>query len=52
MKATAKCWMYSKDFPQGRIFEEGEEIPQGFEDHPVKEPPKKKRGRPRKDERK
>jgi len=42
---------YSQEFPDGRIFRKGEEIPDGCVDHPVKiiqDPPKKKRGRPRK----
>ncbi|MBT8449486.1 MAG: hypothetical protein KJO69_07345 [Gammaproteobacteria bacterium] len=42
---------YSSDFPGGRIFEQGEEIPEGYVDHPgkiAKAAPKKRRGRPRK----
>ena len=44
MKAEHRQWLYSKDCPQGRIFEEGDEIPTGFVDSPdkVNVAPKKK----------
>ena len=52
MKAETRCFMYSKEFPKGVIFEKDEEIPDGFFDSPAKlKAPKKKRGRPRKNER-
>ena len=54
MRAETRCFRYSLEYPQGRIFEKDEEIPDGYFDHPKlvkKSPPKKKRGRPRKNER-
>ena len=53
MKTECRQLLYSVEFPEGRIFEKDEEIPQGYVDHPgkiAKDPPKKKRGRPRKTE--
>lgn len=29
-------WLYSKDCPEGRIFEEGEDVPAGYVDAPNK----------------
>ena len=29
-------WLYSKECPKGRIFEEGDEVPAGWVDHPSK----------------
>ena len=29
-------WLYSKDCPKGRIFEEGEDVPEGYVDSPAK----------------
>ena len=29
------CWGYSKDFPEGKLFQDGE-LPKGFVDSPAK----------------
>lgn len=50
MKNDHRQWLYSKECPEGRIFEEGEEVPEGFFDTPAKinDVEVKKPGRPKK----
>lgn len=35
MKADKRQWRYSNEEPEGRIFEEGDEIPNGWVDSPA-----------------
>lgn len=41
-EAKDPCWGYSEEYPDGKLFEDGE-VPKGFVDSPAKVKPKKKK---------